>query len=138
MRLARIFDMFSDWTGEVPLTPCFSGVFGSQHEQNRFNGFLQAAETVETVPTVTRALFTQLKQGVNGRAVGSRRNICDYVRMPRHGSVRCSTGRIRGEEGAIDQSKSPILGHSPLYRAPEHNREPMRTPRKQRTKGTSP
>ncbi|MEK7684725.1 MAG: hypothetical protein AAB466_04830, partial [Verrucomicrobiota bacterium] len=59
----------SDWTDVLSLTPCFSGVFGSHDEQNRFNGLPHAGETVETVPIATSSLFTQLKQGVNEKGV---------------------------------------------------------------------
>ena len=72
-----MFHTFSDWVEEFSLTPCFSWVFGSHDEQNRFNGLLHGVETVETVPTVTRSLFTQLKQGVNEKVVESSGKACE-------------------------------------------------------------
>jgi hypothetical protein len=40
-------------------------VLASHDDQDRFNGFHHASETVETVSTFTPSLITQLKQGVN-------------------------------------------------------------------------
>ena len=65
----RIMFAPSNRTGGLSLTPCFSGVFGVREDQNRFNGFRRAIETVETVPTLGGPLITPLKQGVNERAV---------------------------------------------------------------------
>ena len=64
-------------TSGPPLTPCFSWVFGNHDDQNRFNGFLHTAETVETVRAFTRSPITQLKQGVNETAVERRRKRCE-------------------------------------------------------------
>ena len=76
-----MFQTFSDWTVELSLTPCFSWVFGSHDEQNRFNGLLPGVETVETVPTVTRSPFTQLKRGVNEKIVESSGTACEISEL---------------------------------------------------------
>ena len=68
------------------LTPCFSWVFGSRNDPNRFNGFHQTVETVETVPSSIQALITQLKQGVNERPVEWRRKVCDISGLERKGN----------------------------------------------------
>ena len=64
-----------------PLTPCFSWVFGSHDDQNRFNGLLRRVETVETVPTFTRSHITQLKQGVNETFLKRRRHACEISEL---------------------------------------------------------
>src|SRR5438128_1626292 len=49
----------------VSLTPCFSWVKKWPEQQQPFQRFPHAAETVETVPTSSCSASTQLKQGVN-------------------------------------------------------------------------
>ena len=79
-RLA-LFHMFSNMICVSSLTPCFSWVFGNHNDQNRFNGFLHSAETVETVRAFTRPPITQLKPGVNETAVERRRKRCEISRL---------------------------------------------------------
>jgi len=55
-------------TTSFSLTPCFSGVVKYLDLENRFNGLLYPAQTVETVPAFPVPISTQLKQGVNERA----------------------------------------------------------------------
>ena len=49
----------------ISLTPRFSGVVLRCGGLNRFNGFLLAAETVETVLRRASCQITSLKRGVN-------------------------------------------------------------------------
>ena len=78
---ARIFRIFFNMISGPSLTPCFSWVFGNHDDQNRFNGFLHTAETVEAVQAFTRSPITQLKQGVNGKAVARRRKRREISRL---------------------------------------------------------
>jgi DNA uptake protein ComE-like DNA-binding protein len=63
--LARIFHRLVTRIIRLSLTPCFSWVWKCREPENRFNGLVRSAETVETVPTSSGFIHTQLKQGVN-------------------------------------------------------------------------
>jgi len=56
-------------------------VFVSRDELNRFNGFLHAAETVETVLAIGITLITQLKQGVNERHSRRTSRVCEIYKL---------------------------------------------------------
>src|SRR2546425_9855363 len=54
----------------LSLTHCFSWVEEWPKQQQPFQRFPHADETVETVPSFCGSSFTQLKQGVNERCLG--------------------------------------------------------------------
>ena len=92
-----MFHMFSNMIRSPSLTPCFSWVFGSHEDQNRFNGFPHPAETVETVRAFTRS---PINHWVGTRSTASailRIKGSDAVeRVPTGFVGRVAEGRVKG------------------------------------------
>ena len=102
--------IFHNMINGPSLTPCFSWVFGKHDDQNRFNDFLQSAETVETVRAFTRSPITQLKQGVNETAAHSRRRRCKIPTLALVLSLSISPKLLAIEPSDIlVYSKEPFL-----------------------------